>query len=111
MFNWIESDEEEDHDEEATLLDALEKDLVGSPEVPATHVDPALGFAPDDGFGSRGQSPTILGTIMDPESASAREVHSHHQTAKTSCRCGLWQSDMFTPVQSKRISKFEHRTD
>ena len=74
VFNWIESDEEEDHDEEATLLDALEKDLVGSPEVPATQVDPtALGFAPEDGSGSRGQSPTILGTSMDPESASVRQ--------------------------------------
>ena len=37
---------------EATLLDALEQDLVGSPEVPATHVDPTpLGFTPEDGSG------------------------------------------------------------
>ena len=41
---------------------------------PASQVDPtALGFAPEDGFGSRGQSPTILGTSLDPESASARQ--------------------------------------
>ena len=62
----------EDQNEEGTLLDALEKDLVGSPE--ASQVDPtALGFAPENGFGSRGQSPTILGTIVDPGSASARQ--------------------------------------
>ena len=74
MFNWIDSDEEEDQDEEGTLLNALEKDLVGSPEVPASQVDPtALGFAPEDGCGSRGQSPTILGASLDPESASARQ--------------------------------------
>ena len=47
VFNWIDSDEEGDHDEEATLLDALEKDLVGSPEVPATQVDlDSIGFCP-----------------------------------------------------------------
>ena len=34
---------------------------------------------------------------------------SHHQMLKTSCRCGLWQSDVFTPVKNKRISKFEHK--
>ena len=64
VFNGIDSDEEEDQDEEGKLLDALEKDLVGSPE--ASQVDPtALGFAPEDGFG--------LGTSLDPESASARQ--------------------------------------
>ena len=62
VFNQVESDEEEDCDEVATLLDALEKDLVGSPEVTAT---------PEDGSGSRSRSPTILGTMKDPESASA----------------------------------------
>ena len=38
-------------------------------------------------------------------------MHNHHQMLKMSCRCGLWQSDVFTPVKNKRISKFEHRTD
>ena len=76
----------ESRDEEAMLLDALEKDLVGSPEVPATQVDlTALGFGREDGFGSRGQNPTILGTIGDPDPRVRVRMHSHHQTAKTSC--------------------------
>ena len=73
--------EEEDHDEEATLLDALEKDLVGSPEDPTDS-------APEDGFGSCGQSPTILGTITQNPRVRVR-MHSHHQMGKTSCLCGL----------------------
>ena len=69
---------------EGMLLDASRKIWLG-------------GFAPEDGFG--------LGTSLDPVSASAR------QDAQPSDECRLWQSDVFTPVKNKRISKFEHRTD
>ena len=68
MFKWIDFDEEEDQNEEGTLLDAFEKDLFLSPE--ASQVDPtALGFAPEDGF--------RLGTSLDPVSRVRVRMHSH----------------------------------
>ena len=110
VFDPVESDEEEDHDEEATLLDALEQDLVGSPEVPAAQVDPtALGFTPENGSGSRSRSPTILGAMIDPESASAPQDAQLPSDGED--ELPVWQSDLFTKVWSKRISKFEQRTD
>ena len=80
VFNWIDFDEEGDHDKEATLLDALEKDLAGSPEVPAVQVDPtALGFARKMNSG--------WARVWTQNPRVRVRMHNHHQMLKTSCRC------------------------
>ena len=102
MFNWIDSDEEEDQGEEGTLLDALEKESGWESGGLSSGPD-SIGFCPGRWIRARvwTQNPRVR-----------VRMHSHHQMLKTSCRCvGLWRSDVFTPLKNKRISMFEHRAD